>query len=101
MKPAERSFEVLWPARVAMFIIMYYQGLMRPMLLGSCKHWPSCSTYCVDALRTHGLPRGVRLTIGRLSRCHPFAMGGYDPVPEDTRHSRCGLRPAEQSHLGV
>lgn len=46
-----------------------------------CRFAPSCSTYALEALETHGAMRGLWLTIRRLGRCHPFSPGGFDPVP--------------------
>jgi len=78
----ERSCGTSLPVRLAIAVVLCYQGLVRPLLSGSCKYWPTCSAYCVEAFQTHGLITALRMTIGRLCRCHPFAMGGYDPVPE-------------------
>lgn len=46
-----------------------------------CRFAPSCSTYAVTALRTHGPLRGAWLAARRLSRCHPWNLGGIDHVP--------------------
>jgi len=66
---------------MAIAVIRAYQGLIRPLLMGTCKFCPSCSEYAVEALRTHGLIRGGGLGLRRLIRCHPFSPGGLDPVP--------------------
>ena len=67
--------------RAAILLVTGYQGIIRPLLVGSCKFYPSCSTYAIEAIRDHGLLRGGWLTLGRVTRCHPFARGGIDPVP--------------------
>lgn len=46
-----------------------------------CRFEPSCSTYALEALESHGGARGTWLTLRRLGRCHPFHAGGFDPVP--------------------
>lgn len=91
MKPIKQSPAISLPVRLAVAVVTCYQALVRPLLIGSCKYYPTCSAYCVNALCAHGLLRGLRLTVGRLCRCHPFASGGYDPVPEETRRLRSGL----------
>jgi putative membrane protein insertion efficiency factor len=47
-----------------------------------CRFDPSCSTYALEAFERHGAVRGSRLTIRRLSRCHPWGGHGWDPVPD-------------------
>jgi len=63
-------------------LIRFYQGIVRPLLIGSCKFCPSCSEYAIEALQRHGLLRGSCLALRRLCRCHPFSPGGIDPVPD-------------------
>lgn len=63
------------------FLIRAYQIGISPLIGPSCRFYPSCSEYAIQAIRRHGAVRGVRLTAGRLLRCHPFHPGGYDPVP--------------------
>jgi uncharacterized protein len=46
-----------------------------------CRFLPTCSTYAVDAVRTHGALRGSWLAMRRVGRCHPWNPGGIDPVP--------------------
>ena len=75
------------PTQVAIFGVMTYQAMIRPFLVGTCKYHPSCSEYAIGALRSHGLVRGSFLAVARLVRCHPFARGGYDPVPPDQRQA--------------
>lgn len=58
-----------------------YQCLLSPLLPPACRFWPACSEYARQALRVHGLARGLRLALLRLARCHPFSPGGYDPPP--------------------
>ena len=62
-------------------LIILYQKLLSPWLPPSCRYTPSCSQYAREALLKHGLFRGLFLAARRLSRCHPFHAGGYDPVP--------------------
>jgi putative membrane protein insertion efficiency factor len=47
-----------------------------------CRYYPSCSTYALGALRTHGPLRGSVMAAERVLRCHPWSPGGIDPVPE-------------------
>ncbi len=58
-----------------------YQIAVSPLLAPSCRYWPSCSAYAIEALRAHGASRGTWLAVRRLCRCHPWARGGVDPVP--------------------
>jgi putative membrane protein insertion efficiency factor len=57
-----------------------YQRLISPALPRSCKYYPSCSQYAVDAVRGYGVARGLVLAGWRLLRCNPLSYGGYDPV---------------------
>jgi hypothetical protein len=66
---------------VLVFLVRGYQSTLRPLFGGHCRFAPSCSNYAVEALRTHGLFRGIRLAAGRLLRCHPAGGSGFDPVP--------------------
>lgn len=63
------------------FLVRGYQVVISPLLPSTCRFYPSCSAYAVEALQRHGARRGTMLTIRRLARCHPFNPGGYDPVP--------------------
>ncbi|MGD0558542.1 MAG: membrane protein insertion efficiency factor YidD [Streptosporangiaceae bacterium] len=68
-------------ARVLMGPVIVYRKLISPLIPPRCRFEPSCSTYALEALRTHGAARGLWLSIRRIARCHPFNPGGYDPVP--------------------
>ncbi|WP_084863958.1 membrane protein insertion efficiency factor YidD [Salibaculum halophilum] len=61
--------------------IRAYRLLLSPWLGNACRFQPSCSTYAIEALETHGPLRGLWLTLNRLARCNPWGGSGYDPVP--------------------
>lgn len=69
------------PRLLMIGLIRVYQLAISPMLGPTCRFSPSCSHYACACLRDHGLVRGSWLTIRRLSRCHPWHPGGYDPPP--------------------
>ena len=62
-------------------LIYLYKYVISPLLPGGCRHYPSCSTYAVDALKLHGLFKGSLMASHRIGRCHPWGTHGYDPVP--------------------
>ncbi|MBF0096113.1 MAG: membrane protein insertion efficiency factor YidD [Magnetococcales bacterium] len=64
-----------------MGLIRIYQYVLSPILPRSCRFFPSCSEYALEAVQRHGAWRGSWLAIKRLLRCHPFHPGGIDPVP--------------------
>lgn len=70
--------------RIVIHLIQAYQYLVSPLLGPHCRFYPSCSDYAVQAIQSHGLPRGGLLALRRLSRCHPWHPGGVDPVPPKT-----------------
>ncbi|WP_223795069.1 membrane protein insertion efficiency factor YidD [Marinobacter sp. F4216] len=61
--------------------IRFYQYAISPMMASHCRHYPTCSQYAVEAITHHGALKGLLLATKRLSRCHPWSEGGYDPVP--------------------
>ncbi|HQV37655.1 MAG: membrane protein insertion efficiency factor YidD [Flavobacteriales bacterium] len=62
-------------------LIRLYQGMISPLLPGSCRYTPTCSDYGVQALRKHGPWRGGLLTLKRFLSCNPWGGHGHDPVP--------------------
>jgi putative membrane protein insertion efficiency factor len=68
-------------ARLLIFFIRVYQLTLSRLLGPVCRFYPSCSHYAVDCLRLHGALRGSYLAARRLTKCHPFHPGGYDPPP--------------------
>ncbi|MDC7996069.1 membrane protein insertion efficiency factor YidD [Altibacter sp. HG106] len=62
-------------------LIKLYQELLSPILPSTCRYQPTCSHYGIEALRMHGLIKGSRLMLRRITRCHPWGGSGYDPVP--------------------
>jgi uncharacterized protein len=63
-------------------LVRFYKAAISPMLPPACRYVPTCSEYCCEAIDRYGAARGLKLTVLRLLRCHPFHAGGYDPVPE-------------------
>jgi putative membrane protein insertion efficiency factor len=74
---------------LAIFIIEIYKKYISPFMPGSCRFYPSCSTYCIQAIEKHGLLKGILLFMKRILKCHPLHPGGYDPVENSTVHCNC------------
>jgi putative membrane protein insertion efficiency factor len=61
-------------------VLRLYKRWISPLLPSACRFHPTCSDYMCQAVEKHGVLRGVWLGVRRLSRCHPFHAGGFDPV---------------------
>jgi len=68
------------PVYLATFLIKVYRYAISPILPSSCRFYPSCSEYAIEALGKYGLLKGSWLTLKRIARCHPLSAGGHDPV---------------------
>jgi uncharacterized protein len=66
--------------RIVIIALHGYKRFISPLLPSACRYYPTCSDYMRQAVETHGVWRGTWMGIKRLSRCHPFEEGGYDPV---------------------
>jgi uncharacterized protein len=66
-------------------LIRLYQLLISPLFPQSCRFYPTCSRYAMDAICDHGPLRGAWLALGRIARCHPWHPGGVDFVPARRR----------------
>jgi len=67
--------------RFCILLVRLYQVCISPLFPPTCRYIPTCSQYAMDAIARYGPFRGVAMALWRIVRCHPFAKGGYDPVP--------------------
>ncbi|MDR2466235.1 MAG: membrane protein insertion efficiency factor YidD [Prevotellaceae bacterium] len=66
---------------VPLLLIECYRLIISPHLPPSCRYTPTCSAYAAEALRKHGLAKGLWLAARRVLSCRPGGGSGYDPVP--------------------
>lgn len=62
-------------------LLKLYRAVISPLYGQVCRYYPSCSAYALESVQVHGALKGSWLAARRLGRCHPWAPGGYDPVP--------------------
>ena len=63
-------------------LVRFYQLAISPWLGSNCRYQPTCSAYMIEALKEHGLLKGLWLGTKRIGRCHHWGGHGYDPVPK-------------------
>ena len=66
--------------KIIIFFIRIYKRFISPILPDSCRFYPSCSQYAIEAIEKYGALKGGMITTYRILRCNPFNKGGYDPV---------------------
>ena len=80
MVPQRAPVRQPWSRRGALFLLKAYQGAASGRV-STCRYYPSCSNYAVEAFSVHGFWRAFGLTARRLLRCRPFGPHGIDLVP--------------------
>lgn len=77
---------ILYPIKLlCLGLIYFYKIFISPFLPKSCRYTPTCSTYAVQAIKKHGVVKGIFLSAKRICRCNPWSKGGYDPVPQNIK----------------
>ena len=61
--------------------IYIYKGCISPILPKTCRFTPTCSNYCIEAVKQHGVFKGFIIGVKRIARCRPNGQYGYDPLP--------------------
>lgn len=61
-------------------VVKFYQKFISPLKKPSCRFYPTCSAYAIEALTKYGAVKGTFLAVRRILKCHPFNDGGYDPL---------------------
>jgi len=64
-----------------LFLISVYRKYLSPLKPPSCRFYPTCSEYALEAIEKYGALKGLYLAVRRVIRCHPLNPGGFDPVP--------------------
>jgi putative membrane protein insertion efficiency factor len=73
--------------KLTILLIRCYRYCISPFFGSHCRFYPSCSCYALTAVERHGFAKGSALALRRISRCHPWHPGGYDPVPDPSEKS--------------
>jgi len=66
--------------QIILLLIRGYQKFISPLFPASCRFYPTCSAYFIQAVEKYGAAKGSILGIKRIAKCHPFHPGGYDPL---------------------
>lgn len=66
--------------QLLILLVLLYRATLARLLGGHCRFQPTCSQYAIDALNRYGAARGSWKALKRISRCHPWSPGGYDPA---------------------
>jgi uncharacterized protein len=72
--------------KIFLAVIRFYQVVISPIKPPTCRFYPTCSHYGLEAIGRFGALKGGWLTMKRILKCHPFHPGGIDPVPEKDTH---------------
>ena len=72
-------------SQILIKIIKGYRFIVSPLLGHSCRYLPTCSEYSIEALKTYGFFKGLFLSVKRISTCHPWGHGGFDPVKKEIK----------------
>lgn len=67
-------------SRILILIIRFYQKFISPLKGPTCRFYPTCSAYSIEAIKKYGAIKGSYLSLRRILKCHPFHEGGYDPL---------------------
>jgi putative membrane protein insertion efficiency factor len=67
--------------RFAQAPVRFYRKYISPLKPPTCRFYPTCSEYALQAIEIHGAVKGSYLAARRILRCHPFHPGGIDHVP--------------------
>lgn len=78
-------FLFLLPRNLCVLVLRGYRAAISPLYGNVCRYYPSCSHYALQAIQKHGVVKGVWLGSARIARCHPWAAGGVDDVPENLK----------------
>jgi len=81
VRGATRAVAPLGLRWILLVLIRFYRAAISPSLPRACRFEPSCAAYAEEAIARRSLPRALWLIARRVSKCHPFHPGGYDPVP--------------------
>ncbi|MCA1181373.1 membrane protein insertion efficiency factor YidD [Bacillus licheniformis] len=76
--------------RAEIIFIRFYQKAISPLFPPTCRFYPTCSNYGLEAIQRFGFIKGSYLLIKRLLKCHPLHPGGFDPVPSKTDQKKEG-----------
>ncbi len=68
-------------AKLGIYLVKFYKFFISPLFPPSCRFYPSCSDYSIQAFSKYGFLKGLWLTMKRIVRCNPFNPGGIDEVP--------------------
>jgi putative membrane protein insertion efficiency factor len=69
-------------------LVIVYRLTVSPYLPASCRFYPSCSKYALEALAEHGAIQGMVYIIKRIARCQPWGGAGFDTVKKRDRSSQ-------------
>lgn len=81
-------------------LLKTYRFAISPLYGQVCRYHPTCSAYALEAVTVHGSIKGSWLAVRRVGRCHPWAPGGYDPVPPHPSRSNTPQSNTSQQLLG-
>jgi hypothetical protein len=73
--------------KILITLIKSYKFAISPIFPSSCRFYPTCSSYAIEAIEKFGVGKGSVLAVKRIFKCHPFHPGGYDPVPNNSNQN--------------